>query len=70
MMEIMDVLQALFRWIHIVAGIIWIGLLYFFNFVNGPFEGTLDGARQEEGGARSSGRARSTGSAGAPRGRG
>jgi uncharacterized membrane protein len=26
-----------------VAGIIWIGLLYFFNFVNAPFEGTLDG---------------------------
>jgi uncharacterized membrane protein len=36
-------LQALFRWIHIVAGIFWIGHLYYFNFVNGPFEGTLDG---------------------------
>jgi len=42
-MEITDVLQAIFRWIHIVAGIMWIGHLYFFNFVNGPFEGTLDG---------------------------
>jgi hypothetical protein len=38
-----DVLNALFRWIHILAGIIWIGMLYFFNFVNGPFQGTLDG---------------------------
>ncbi len=42
-MEITEILQALFRWIHIVAGILWIGHLYFFNFVQGPFEGTLDG---------------------------
>jgi uncharacterized membrane protein len=39
----MDAMQSLFRWIHIVAGIFWIGMLYFFNFVNAPFEGTLDG---------------------------
>ena len=38
----MPALEALFRWIHIVAGIIWIGLLYFFNFVNGPFATTMD----------------------------
>jgi len=38
----MEALEALFRWIHILAGIVWIGHLYFFNFVNGPFEGTLD----------------------------
>jgi len=38
----MSALEALFRWIHIVAGIIWIGHLYFFNFVNGPFAGTMD----------------------------
>jgi uncharacterized membrane protein len=25
--------QALFRWIHVVCGILWIGLLYYFNFV-------------------------------------
>ena len=37
----MDELSALFRWIHIIAGIMWIGLLYFFNFVNGPFAATL-----------------------------
>ncbi len=30
------------RWIHFLAGIIWIGHLYFFNFVNGPFAKTLD----------------------------
>lgn len=38
----MDVLQSLFRWIHIVAGITWIGLLYFFNFVNSAFAPTMD----------------------------
>lgn len=25
--------QATFRWIHVVLGILWIGLLYYFNFV-------------------------------------
>jgi uncharacterized membrane protein len=38
-----EILDALFRWIHILAGIIWIGMLYFFNFVNGPFAATMDG---------------------------
>jgi uncharacterized membrane protein len=42
-MEIMDLLSVLFRWLHIAAGIIWIGFLYFFNFVNAPFAGTMDG---------------------------
>jgi uncharacterized membrane protein len=41
-METTEILQALFRWIHVVAGIMWIGHLYFFNFVNGQFEATLD----------------------------
>ena len=30
------------RWFHFIFGIIWIGHLYFFNFVNGPFQKTLD----------------------------
>jgi uncharacterized membrane protein len=46
-METTQVLDALFRWIHVVAGIVWIGHLYFFNFVNGPFEGTLDGGAKK-----------------------
>ncbi len=41
-MEASQALQSLFRWIHIIAGIAWIGHLYFFNFVNGPFAATLD----------------------------
>jgi len=42
-MEITEILSVLFRWLHIAAGILWIGLLYFFNFVNAPFAGTMDG---------------------------
>src|SRR3954462_636602 len=36
-------LEAIFRWLHVFAGITWIGHLYFFNWVNGPFQGKLDG---------------------------
>ncbi len=25
--------QAAFRWVHVVAGVLWIGLLWYFNFV-------------------------------------
>lgn len=34
--------QLTFRWIHLVAGVLWIGILYFFNWVNGAFAATLD----------------------------
>ncbi|HVT02116.1 MAG TPA: urate hydroxylase PuuD [Thermoanaerobaculia bacterium] len=37
------ILQLLFRWIHVVAGITWIGHLYFFNWVNAHFAKTMDG---------------------------
>ena len=30
------------RWIHFLAGITWIGLLYFFNLVNVPLMKELD----------------------------
>jgi uncharacterized membrane protein len=29
----MDYVPALSRWIHILAGVMWVGLLYYFNFV-------------------------------------
>jgi uncharacterized membrane protein len=38
----MEILDSLFRWIHIVAGIAWIGHLYFFNWVNSAFVPTMD----------------------------
>ena len=43
-----DIANALFRWIHILAGIVWIGMLYFFNWVNGPFAGTMDGETKKK----------------------
>src|ERR1700681_3782196 len=35
-------LLMLFRWLHFVGGITWLGLLYFFNLVNVPFMKDLD----------------------------
>jgi uncharacterized membrane protein len=35
-------LDPILRWIHVVAGIVWIGHLYFFNFVNSAFAPTMD----------------------------
>ena len=37
-------IQFLFRWIHFLSGITWIGLLYYFNFVQGPFMAETDAA--------------------------
>jgi uncharacterized membrane protein len=34
--------RIIFRWLHFVAGITWIGLLYFFNLVNVPVQKGLD----------------------------
>lgn len=41
--ELNNMMQLLLRWAHIVAGILWIGHLYFFNFVNIPFQGKMEG---------------------------
>ena len=39
----MELLHPIFKWLHIIAGITWIGLLYFFNFINGHVAATMDG---------------------------
>ena len=39
----MDYVGMLLRWTHFLAGITWIGLLYFFNLINGAFLKSLDG---------------------------
>ena len=36
--------EFLLRWLHLLAGITWIGLLYYFNFVQGPFFAEADAA--------------------------
>jgi uncharacterized membrane protein len=35
------------RWFHVFAGIVWIGHLYFFNFVNVQLQATLDDATKK-----------------------
>ena len=35
-----EFIYFLFRWFHFLAGITWIGLLYYFNFVQTPFFGS------------------------------
>ena len=32
----MEMLPGIIRWIHILAGVMWVGLLYYFNFVQVP----------------------------------
>ncbi len=39
----MELIHPIFKWLHVIAGIMWIGLLYFFNFVNTAFAPTMDG---------------------------
>src|SRR5437764_5774803 len=37
-----EAFALLLRWVHFLAGITWIGLLYFFNLVNVPFMKQVD----------------------------
>src|SRR3954470_11609661 len=39
-----DGILFLLRWLHLFFGIIWIGLLYYFNFVQGAFFAETDAA--------------------------
>jgi uncharacterized membrane protein len=42
-MDLNALTEPLLRWAHVISGVCWIGLLYFFNFVNVPFQGKMDG---------------------------
>ena len=42
-------LEFLFRWAHVLVGIVWIGLLYYFNFVQVPAFAELDRSWGERG---------------------
>jgi uncharacterized membrane protein len=37
-----EILNLFFRWIHVVAGVMWIGHLWYFNFVNAQVAKTYD----------------------------
>lgn len=39
-----EAIQLILRWFHFIAGILWIGLLYFFNLINVPFMKQVDAA--------------------------
>jgi len=41
-MDVMNLVESLIRWIHVIVGVLWIGLLYFFNWVNTAFAPTMD----------------------------
>ncbi|HEX9294249.1 MAG TPA: urate hydroxylase PuuD [Polyangiaceae bacterium] len=40
--KITELLNLVFRWIHVIAGVMWIGHLWFFNFVNAQVAKTYD----------------------------
>lgn len=40
-------LNLVFRWTHVVAGVMWIGHLWFFNFVNSQVAKTYDAASKK-----------------------
>ncbi len=44
----MELIDFLFRWGHVLFGIVWIGMLYYFNFVQGEyFKEAEDSARAD-----------------------
>ncbi|MHB8484971.1 MAG: hypothetical protein ACYDCM_04440 [Candidatus Acidiferrales bacterium] len=40
--------EIVLRWIHFVSGILWIGLLYFFNLIGAPTMKSLDDATRKK----------------------
>ncbi len=45
----MEFTLFLLRWIHFLAGITWIGILYYFNFVQTPFFAETEAPVQSRG---------------------
>ena len=41
-------LAFLLRWAHLLAGITWVGLLYYFNFIQGEYFKTADGGAKSD----------------------
>lgn len=46
--NVMNVVDGVTRWLHVVAGIAWIGHLFFFNWVNAHFAATMDGPTKQK----------------------
>ena len=47
-MEIADLALVLLRWLHIVTGLLFVGLLWWFNFVFAPFSLATDGETRKK----------------------
>jgi len=43
-----NALPFLMRWVHLLAGVAWIGLLYYFNFVQGEYFKEADGGAKSD----------------------
>jgi uncharacterized membrane protein len=43
-----NALAFLVRWIHLLAGVTWIGLLYYFNFIQGEYFKEADGGAKSD----------------------
>ncbi|MBF0492655.1 MAG: urate hydroxylase PuuD [Deltaproteobacteria bacterium] len=41
-LSVAEVVKFVLRWFHYIFGILWIGHLYFFNFVNANFQAAID----------------------------
>ena len=46
--QFLSLLNPVAKWLHIIAGITWIGLLYFFNFINGHVAAKMDGDTKKQ----------------------
>ena len=47
-MDFLEVINYLARWGHYVFGVAWIGLLYYFNFVQGGFAASASDSTKVE----------------------
>ena len=43
-----NAIAFLLRWIHLLAGVVWIGLLWYFNFVQGEYFKEADGSSKSD----------------------
>ena len=46
--QFLALLNPVLKWLHIIAGITWIGLLYFFNFINGHVAAKMTGDTKKQ----------------------
>ena len=46
--QFLALLNPVAKWLHIIAGITWIGLLYFFNFINGHVAAKMAGDTKKQ----------------------